>query len=58
LARDILRQAGRNSDNTLIKQIPAWEPGTPLDKGLAITYKWANERYQWHKTGKRVGISE
>jgi len=35
---------GRNSDNTLLRKVMGWEPGTPLEKGLAITYKWiANE---------------
>ena len=32
--------AGRNSDNTFIKKVLKWEPSTPLDKGLAVTYKW------------------
>jgi GDP-D-mannose 3',5'-epimerase len=31
---------GRNSDNTLLRKTLGWEPNTPLDKGLAITYKW------------------
>jgi nucleoside-diphosphate-sugar epimerase len=48
--------AGRNSDNTLIKKILNWEPATPLDKGLAITYKWIHRQYQRRKAGKRVGI--
>jgi nucleoside-diphosphate-sugar epimerase len=48
--------AGRNSDNTFIKKVLGWEPGTPLDKGLAITYKWIKEQYNHRKAGKRVGI--
>lgn len=32
--------AGRNSDNTLIKQLFGWEPSTPLIKGLTQTYAW------------------
>ena len=48
--------AGRNSDNTFIKKVLGWEPNTPLDKGLAITYKWINGQYQARKQGKRVGI--
>jgi len=47
--------AGRNSDNTFIKKILKWEPSTPLDKGLAITYKWINEQYNHRKAGRRVG---
>lgn len=35
--------AGRNSDNTLIKKVLGWQPGTPLGQGLAITYKWIKE---------------
>lgn len=31
---------GRNSDNTLIKQVLGWEPSTPLETGLAETYRW------------------
>jgi GDP-D-mannose 3', 5'-epimerase len=31
---------GRNSDNTLLRKVLGWEPNTPLEKGLAVTYKW------------------
>jgi nucleoside-diphosphate-sugar epimerase len=31
---------GRNSDNTLIKQVFGWEPTTRLRDGLALTYRW------------------
>ena len=48
--------AGRNSDNTYIKTVLGWEPNTPLDEGLAATYKWILEQYQRRKAGKRVGI--
>jgi GDP-D-mannose 3', 5'-epimerase len=48
--------AGRNSDNTFIKKVLKWEPNTPLDKGLAITYKWIKEQYHQRKAGKRVGM--
>ena len=48
--------AGRNSDNTFIKEILDWEPGTSLDEGLAATYKWIKEQYQKQKAGIRVGI--
>jgi nucleoside-diphosphate-sugar epimerase len=46
--------AGRNSDNTFIKQALKWEPNTTLDKGLAATYKWIKEQYHNRKKGKRV----
>ena len=47
--------AGRNSDNTFIKKVLKWEPKTPLDKGLAVTYEWIKEQYHKRKAGKRVG---
>mmetsp|Transcript_8495 Transcript_8495/g.14354 ORF Transcript_8495/g.14354 Transcript_8495/m.14354 type:complete len:370 (+) Transcript_8495:45-1154(+) len=31
---------GRNSDNTLIKQVLGWAPSTPLREGLKYTYDW------------------
>jgi GDP-D-mannose 3', 5'-epimerase len=31
---------GRNSDNTLIKELLGWKPDLPLEKGMAETYKW------------------
>jgi GDP-D-mannose 3', 5'-epimerase len=46
--------AGRNSDNTFIQQVLNWEPNTPLDKGLAATYKWIKVQYENRKKGKRV----
>jgi nucleoside-diphosphate-sugar epimerase len=46
--------AGRNSDNTFIKQVLKWEPNTPLDKGLAVTYQWIKEQYHARKKGRRV----
>merc|ERR1719393_639987 len=33
---------GRNSDNTLIKQVLGWAPQTSLKEGLGYTYKWIN----------------
>jgi GDP-D-mannose 3', 5'-epimerase len=48
--------AGRNSDNTFIKQVLGWEPSTPLNKGLAVTYKWIKEQYNKRKQGMRVGV--
>jgi len=46
--------AGRNSDNTFIQQVLKWEPDTPLDKGLAATYRWIKQQYDERKKGKRV----
>jgi nucleoside-diphosphate-sugar epimerase len=44
--------AGRNSDNTMIKQILNWEPSTPFREGLAKTYAWIEQQYQDRKAGK------
>jgi nucleoside-diphosphate-sugar epimerase len=46
--------AGRNSDNTFIKQVLGWEPNTPLQKGLTATYKWIKEQHERRKKGHRV----
>lgn len=46
--------AGRNSDNTFIKKVLKWEPKTPLDAGLAATYKWIRQQYRARKLGKHV----
>lgn len=45
---------GRNSDNTKLRQVMGWEPATPLEQGLAITYDWiSNElRKQGRLTGR------
>ena len=40
---------GRNSDNTLIKKLLNWEPGTRLRDGLAKTYAWIYDEF---KAGK------
>jgi len=46
--------AGRNSDNTFIKQILKWEPNTTLDVGLGHTYEWIRDQYYDRREGKRV----
>jgi hypothetical protein len=30
------------------------EPDTPLDEGLAATYRWIHEQYHNRKKGRRV----
>jgi GDP-D-mannose 3',5'-epimerase len=35
---------GRNSDNSLLREVLAWEPATPLEKGLRDTYAWIESR--------------
>lgn len=37
---------GRNSDNTLLRKVIKWEPTTPLNKGLVLTYNWINNQIQ------------
>jgi GDP-D-mannose 3', 5'-epimerase len=46
--------AGRNSDNTFIKQVLGWEPNTPLKEGLKATYTWIEQQYNDRKMGKHV----
>ena len=41
---------GRNSDNTLIKQVLGWAPTTKLEEGLKYTYDWIKSQV---RTGKR-----
>jgi len=35
---------GRNSDNTLLREVLKWEPQVSLEQGLAVTYGWIEER--------------
>lgn len=44
--------AGRNSDNTFIKQVLGWEPSTPFAEGLAKTYGWIEQQYTARKAGR------
>ena len=44
--------AGRNSDNTFIKQMLDWEPDTPLEEGMKKTYHWIKEQFEERKAGK------
>jgi nucleoside-diphosphate-sugar epimerase len=46
--------AGRNSDNTFIKEVLNWEPNMPFKNGLAKTYKWIEQQYNDRKAGKRT----
>ena len=46
--------AGRNSDNTFIRQILNWEPSTPLKHGLTQTFNWIEQQYLDRQAGKRV----
>ncbi len=35
---------GRNSDNTLLRQVLGWEPEISLEQGLRRTYEWIEDR--------------
>lgn len=35
---------GRNSDNTLLREVLNWEPQIPLEEGLEKTYSWIEEQ--------------
>ena len=35
---------GRNSDNTMIRELFDWEPLFPLERGLEITYGWIEDQ--------------
>lgn len=35
---------GRNSDNTKLREVLEWEPGTSLERGLGETYAWIREQ--------------
>jgi nucleoside-diphosphate-sugar epimerase len=35
---------GRNSDNTLLREVLGWEPQVSLEKGLRLTYDWIEEQ--------------
>ena len=39
---------GRNSDNTLLRQVLGWEPKVPLEEGLRSTYFWIEEQVAAH----------
>jgi nucleoside-diphosphate-sugar epimerase len=43
---------GRNSDNTLLRQVLKWEPQITLEEGLKRTYEWIKE--QLVRKGKKV----
>ncbi|MEA5077249.1 MAG: NAD-dependent epimerase/dehydratase family protein [Anaerolineaceae bacterium] len=46
--------AGRNSDNTFIKQVLDWEPSTLLKDGLKKTYTWIEQQYADRLAGKKT----
>jgi GDP-D-mannose 3', 5'-epimerase len=43
---------GRNSDNTLIRELLGWAPSISLREGLEKTYAWIHDEIKTGKTGK------
>jgi GDP-D-mannose 3',5'-epimerase len=41
---------GRNSDNTLIKEVLGWAPSTTLKEGLGYTFSWIKSQIEEFKT--------
>lgn len=41
---------GRNSDNTLIKQVLGWAPSITLKEGISRTYAWITKELEKEKT--------
>lgn len=37
---------GRNSDNTLLREVLDWEPEVSLEDGLEVTYRWIDKQVQ------------
>jgi nucleoside-diphosphate-sugar epimerase len=46
--------AGRNSDNTFIREVLGWEPATLLSIGMARTYEWIERQSADRKAGRQV----
>lgn len=47
---------GRNSDNTLLRQVLRWEPQISLEEGLARTYHWIEEAINSAQGDRRVAV--
>lgn len=47
---------GRNSDNSLIKEVLDWEPEVDLKTGMKKTYDWIKDQYERRKAGEKVVI--
>lgn len=43
--------AGRNSDNSLIKEVLGWEPVYPLELALVFLYRWIHDQVEKDKGG-------
>lgn len=43
--------AGRNSDNSFIRQVLGWEPDTPLRDGMTKTFHWIEQQFKDRRDG-------
>ena len=46
-----------NSDNTMLRKVLGWEPSMPLEKGLAITYKWIEGEVKKKEVGELAEVT-
>lgn len=46
---------GRNSDNTKLRSVLGWEPTTPLQQGLSVTYRWIESQVLPQQQAARIG---
>jgi GDP-D-mannose 3', 5'-epimerase len=47
---------GRNSDNTMIKEIYGWEPSITLAEGLLHTYRWIYDQLAMTAAAPRLTV--
>jgi len=45
---------GRNSDNTLLREVLGWEPQISLEDGMAETYAWIETQVQKSLNAQRI----
>jgi len=48
---------GRNSDNTLLREVLMWEPQVSLEEGLSRTYRWIEEQARYKLANARIVAS-
>ena len=46
---------GRNSDNSLLREVLNWEPAISLEDGLARTYRWIEGEISGRAKSDTVG---
>jgi nucleoside-diphosphate-sugar epimerase len=49
---------GRNSDNTLLREVLGWEPRISLETGLAYTYRWIEEQVRSELDSVRPAVAQ